>query len=144
MAFKRGSGRVRRFAKVRTPRGEMNANEQRYAAWLQTKKDHGGVVDFQFEKITLKLAPRTTLTVDFLVVTRDLTLELHEVKGGKKNGKYHVEEDAWLKLKLAAAQFPWLKILVVWWHKDHGWKEQEVGAHGADDTDAQTTLDTED
>lgn len=128
MAFQRR----RRFARVRTPKGEMNTNEQKYAEHLQRLKDGGTVLDYQFEKITFKLAPRTTLTVDFLVVRSDLTLEFHEVKGGKKTGKYHVEEDAWVKLKLAAAQFPWLKILVVWHHKDYGWKTVEVGDHGED------------
>jgi hypothetical protein len=112
----------------------MNANEQRYAAYLQHCKDAGGILDYQYEKITFKLAPRTTLTIDFLVVKSDLTLEFHEVKGGKKTGKFHVEEDAWVKLKMSAQQFPWLKLVVVWHHKDYGWREQEVGDHGQDHT----------
>lgn len=125
--------RRRRFAKggkakVRYVKGVMNANETRYAERL---KEAG--VTYEFESITLVLAPRTTLTCDFAVVTEDGYFELHEVKGGKRSGKYHVEPDAWLKLKCAAAKFPWIKIVVVWWHKEYGWKEQEVGAHGADE-----------
>lgn len=120
-------------AKVRRVKGIMNANEERYASLLMQQG-----LTFEFESITLSLAPRTTLTCDFAVVTEDDYFELHEVKGGKKDGKFHVEEDAWVKLKMAAAKFPWLKIVVVWWHKDYGWKEQEIGAYGADDNAADT------
>jgi len=133
MAFGRNRFAGQRRAKVRYVKGVMNANETRYAEVLNEQG-----LQYEFEGITLPLAPRTTLTCDFAVVTADGYLELHEVKGGKKNGKYHVEPDAWLKLKMAAAKFPWLKIVVVWWHKDYGWKEQEVGAHGADDNAADT------
>jgi len=136
MAFGRNRFAGQRRAKARYVKGVMNANEARYAARL----DDDGLT-YAFEAITLTLAPRTTLTCDFAVVTKDGYFELHEVKGGKKNGKYHVEPDAWLKLKMAAAKFPWIRILVVWWHKDRGWQQQEVGAHGADE---QHTLDTED
>ena len=125
----RGAGK----AKARYVKGVMNANEERYAALLTQQG-----LTFSFESITLSLAPRTTLTCDFAVVTEDGYFELHEVKGGKKNGKYHVEPDAWLKLKMAAAKFPWIKIVVVWWHKDTGWKQQEVGSYGADDDTADT------
>jgi len=118
-----------RFAKTRHVKGVMNQNEERYAEVLNEQG-----LTYAFESITFTLAPRTTLLPDFAVVTHDGTLELHEVKGGKKNGKYHVEPDAWLKLKMAAAKFPWLRFVVVWWHKDYGWNKQEVGAHGADES----------
>lgn len=134
MAFGRNRFAGQRRAKARYVKGVMNANEARYAARL----DDAGLT-YVFESIPLILAPRTTLTCDFALMTEDGYFEFHEVKGGKKNGKYHVEPDAWLKLKMAAAKFPWLKIVVVWWHKDYGWKEQEVGAYGADDN----TTDTE-
>lgn len=126
MAF----GRRRCFAKARPVKGAMNDNEKRFAATLAEWKLNGRIKAFEFEGVTLNLAPRTTLTMDFIVQEADDTLVFYEVKGGKKDKKYHIEEDAWLKMKLAAEKFPYLKMLITWDHKTYERQYKEVGAYG--------------
>lgn len=48
----------------------------------------------------MKLAHDTRYTPDFLVMRRDFSLECHECKGG------YWEDDALVKIKVAAAKFP--------------------------------------
>lgn len=54
----------------------------------------------KYESITLRLADRTTYTPDWYVIRSDGVVEFHEVKGGL------TREDAWVKLKVAADQYP--------------------------------------
>ena len=53
-------------------------------------------------------------TPDFLVILADGRIELHEVKG-------HWEDDARVKIKVAAAQKPWFTFVAVKWVKG-GWE----------------------
>ncbi len=76
----------------------MNKLERAYSEVLQLRLLAGEIRAWRYEAMTLKLAPDTRLTVDFLV-TFDTHLELMEVKG-------FMREDAWIKLKLAAELFP--------------------------------------
>lgn len=93
----------------RLPAGQMNKTEARYAAHLEVLKNLGLVKWWAFEAITFRLAPRTSYTPDFLVLTRDDLLECHEVKGALAV----VQEDARVKVKVAAAMFPLVFKLVV-------------------------------
>lgn len=85
--------------------GEMNRLESDYAAYLQSLKFSGLICDYAFESIKLRLADRTFYTPDFAVITSDLTLEFHEVKG-------FWEEDARVKIKVAAEQHPFRFIAI--------------------------------
>ena len=81
-----------------TPRATgMNKTEARYFARLQADPD---VHWIGYEAVTLKLADDCRYTPDFAVMRSDGAIELHEVKGG------FVREDAWVKVKVAAAKFP--------------------------------------
>lgn len=80
--------------------GRMNATEAAYASHLEWRKRQGEVLWYAFEAIKLRLADKTTLTVDFFVLLADHTLEAHEVKGG------HWEDDARVKMKVASELFP--------------------------------------
>lgn len=84
----------------RTP-GTMNKTEAAYAALLQLRKDAGQLAGFWFEAVTLKLAKDTRYTPDFLVQLKDGTMEFHEVKG-------YWEDDARVKIKVAAEMFPFM------------------------------------
>ena len=86
--------------------GEMNGMEKRYAAHLETRRLVGEIIGWKFEAIKLKLARATFYNPDFLVIKLDWRLELHETKG-------HWEDDAVVKLKLAAQMFPEFRIVVV-------------------------------
>lgn len=85
--------------------GKMNQTEAAYAALLEACKQAGEIVWYSFEGIKLRLADKTFLTVDFAVMTTDNVIELHEVKG-------FMREDANVKLKVAAAMYPFVFKLV--------------------------------
>lgn len=95
--FKPGFGGGRA---LRKKPGEMNRLEAERAAELEALRAAGDIVAFFFEAVTLKLAPDTRYTPDFLVVYPDGRQVIEEVKG-------RWEEDARVKVKVAAALFPW-------------------------------------
>lgn len=99
-APKRG-GAVKRIGRGRC-RGHktgMNKTEQRYAAKLDDDIRAGRVLWWGFEPLKLRLAASTFYEPDFLVLTAGGELEIHEVKG-------HWEDDARVKIKVAAELFP--------------------------------------
>ena len=79
--------------------GQMNKTEAAYAARLEALKLAGEISDYRFECVKFKLADKTFYTPDFMVLRHDGTFELHEVKG-------FWEDDARVKIKVAAAQYP--------------------------------------
>jgi hypothetical protein len=90
--------------------GEMNRLEAKYATQLDMRKRVGEISAYEFEAVKLRLAKGTFLTIDFLVVLTSGAVELHEVKG-------HWEDDARVKIKVAAKMFPWWTIRGVQWDK---------------------------
>ena len=100
---------MRMFAKGRLTRrtpGTMNGLEAKYAATLTIDQASGAIVGYWFEAVTLKLAPDTRYTPDFMVLHNDGTLEFREVKG-------FMEDDAWVKLKVAADKFPIFRFTLI-------------------------------
>jgi hypothetical protein len=89
----------------RLPAGTMNKTEARYAEHLEQLMRAGEILWWKFEGVKLRLADNTFLTPDFFVMTADRSLWCHEVKG-------HWEEDARVKIKVAAALFPFRFIAV--------------------------------
>jgi hypothetical protein len=114
-------------AKART-RGRdrgMNKTELYYASYLDGQKVAGKVHEWMFEGIKLRLADLTYLTIDFVVIMADGSIELHDTKAWwKKAGKVGITEDASVKMKVAAEQFPWLTIKCVW-ERDGRWHYKE-------------------
>lgn len=78
----------------------MNKTERHRAIQLEALKRDGQIRDWRFEEITLKLAADCRYTPDMAVIENDGTLRFEEVKGG------FIREDAWIKVKVAARQFP--------------------------------------
>lgn len=100
--------------------GRMNGLEKKYAQHLELRKTTGEIVDWRFEPMKLRLAPATFYSPDFLLLFHELDgrtwCELHETKG-------HWEDDARVKVKVAATMFPWFKFVGVQWSKDaKDWK----------------------
>jgi hypothetical protein len=95
----------RLYALGRLKTGEMNKTEAAYDQHLWQQRFAGEILWHKFEAIKLRLADNTFLTVDFAVLAADSTLELHEVKG-------FMMEDSNVKLKVAAAAFPFRFILI--------------------------------
>ncbi|MEI5998256.1 DUF1064 domain-containing protein [Paraburkholderia bengalensis] len=85
--------------------GKMNKSEAAYAAHLESQKHAGQILWYRFEGIKLRLADNTFFTPDFAVIVASGALELHEFKG-------FMEDDANVKLKAAASQYPFVIRLV--------------------------------
>jgi hypothetical protein len=83
----------------------MNQWERDYAGLLEARVLLGELVAFRYEHVKLRLADNTFYIVDFLVIAADGLIEFHEVKGG------HWQEDARLKIKVAAEQNPWFTFI---------------------------------
>lgn len=96
--------KVRGRSVRRTP-GEMNKTEALYALSLVAEKSAGTIAEFWFEAMTFKLAPDTRYTPDFMVMLPDGLIEFREVKG-------FMEDDAWVKIKVAAEKFPFAFSLI--------------------------------
>jgi hypothetical protein len=86
---------------VRREPGQMNGWEKKYAAHLELLRSAGEVLWWSFDAVKLRLADKTFYTPDFLVMLKDFSIEVHEVKG-------HWEDDARVKIKVAAEKFPFL------------------------------------
>lgn len=91
--------KARMQALGRLKAGAMNQTERRYAEHLESRKRAGEVAWFRFEGIKFRLADNTFYTPDFAVMLADGQLEAHEVKG-------HWQDDARVKVKVAADQYP--------------------------------------
>lgn len=97
--------------------GQMNGLEKSYSQNLNILKNTGTIVDWKFEKIKLKLAGDTFYTPDFFVVKPE-RIEFHEVKGFWR-------DDARVKIKVAAEQYPWfLFVAITLNRKTKCWEEE--------------------
>lgn len=110
------------YALGRLKTGERNKTEAAYESLLRTRQIAGEVVWFRFEGVKLRLADNTFYTPDFAVMIADGQIELHEVKG-------FMQEDANVKIKVAAEMYPFRFVIVRTKPKKEGggWKFQEVG-----------------
>lgn len=103
---------------VRRKPGEMNGLEARYfKEVLVPGVSNKSIIGFQFEAIKLKLAAKTFYEPDFLVIAADEVLEIHEVKG-------FWEDDARVKIKVAAAMFPFRFKAITWDREKKIWVEE--------------------
>ena len=93
----------------------MNQIETRFAAEIAARATVGDVHSWRFEAIKLRLADKTFYTPDFIAVTKDGEIYLYEVKG-------HWEDDARVKVKVAAEMFPEFHFVGVTWDKRAGWQ----------------------
>jgi len=91
---------------IERPNG-MNKSEASWAKQLELEKRAGIVKDYLFEAVKLRLADKTFYTPDFFVVYPD-RFECHEVKGFWR-------DDARVKIKVAASQYPWMRFKAVQW-----------------------------
>ncbi|WP_439444476.1 hypothetical protein ABWU93_11530 [Xanthomonas translucens pv. translucens] len=107
-----GAGLVAR-GRPRHVADEMNKTEAAYAAVLDQRMAAGEILWWVFESVKLRLAKATFLTVDFFLMTAAGELEAHEAKG-------HWEEDARVKMKVAAAMYPFRFVAVQ--RDGAGWK----------------------
>lgn len=108
------------FGVKRHQPGQMNKTEAAYATHLNLLKSAGKIYQWWFEAIKLKIADHTCWwTPDFLVQLPDGSLELHDVKGNRTI----VQDDALVKMKSCATQYPY-PVVMVWPDKALGWKQE--------------------
>jgi hypothetical protein len=105
-----------RDALGRLPRGTMNKTEAAYAAHLELLKHAGEIVWWKFEPMKFRLADATFFTPDFVVLMNDGFLDVKEVKG-------FMEDDANVKIKVAASLYPF-RFYVVRKKQGGGWSEE--------------------
>lgn len=117
---------MRSMLKIRARRrhvnGEMNGLESRYASHLETQRMIGAIAKWRFEAVKLRLARKTFITVDFWIVYPDGHVELHDAKG-------FWEEDARVKMKVAAEMFDEFDFVGVTFDRRKGWEFEKFSNH---------------
>lgn len=118
--FKLPANEAGHFALGRLPAGTMNKTEAAYDAYLWQQRAAGNLLWHKFEAVKLRLADNTFYTPDFMVMPSDGFIELHEVKG-------YWQDDARVKIKVAASIYPFKFIAVKARAKKHGggWEREE-------------------
>jgi len=84
----------------------MNKTEAKYAEHLENQRRAGKILFWRYESVKFRLADRTWYTPDFYIMRPDGTIEIHETKGW-------MEEDANVKIKTTAEQFPEFMFVLV-------------------------------
>jgi hypothetical protein len=100
----------------------QNKTEARFDALLAGLLRDGEIRWYAFEALTLRLAGNTRYTPDFALGDADGGLVFVEVKG-------FMREDAAVKTKVAAAQFPWARFFVAF-AEGKGFDVRPVTARG--------------
>lgn len=110
MAFP-SRGRFKARGRTKRPEpGTMNGIEREYADMLDRRKRLGEVIAWVFEGLRVKLADNTHYTPDFYVLLADGSIELHEVKACNSDGSPRYEDDARVKIKVAAREWWWYRF----------------------------------
>lgn len=87
-------------AKGMQPARKMNGLEKSYMERLDGMKHAGQILWYAYESVNLRIgANKCFYAPDFMVMMADGTIEMHETKG-------HWEDDALVKIKVAAGMFP--------------------------------------
>ncbi len=107
-----------RYALGRLKAGDMNRTEAKYAAELELQRAAGAVAWWKFEGIKLRLADGCFYSPDFAVMLADGVMEMHEIKG-------YWEDDARVKIKVAAAMYPFRFVALT--HKRGTWQIEDFG-----------------
>lgn len=105
------------FALGRMKQGVMNGTERDYGALLALRQHAGEILWHKFEGLKLRLADATFYTPDFVVMAADGVIECHEVKG-------FWQDDARVKIKVAASLYPFRFIAVKRLAKKAGFTEE--------------------
>lgn len=103
--------------------GRMTGLERDYAEELRIRHAAGEVVWWDYEPLKFRLADNTFYTPDFAVLLADgsAELELVEVKG-------HWEDDARVKIKVAAAHYWMFRFVAVRHVRGSGFVREEIPA----------------
>lgn len=110
--------------KKTTDEDQLNKTERSFLAHLRRTLPQGAYIGIQ--NITLKLAHDCRLTPDFSYIDANGRFVFVDTKG-TRGGKIHVEDDAQVKLKVAARTFRWARFVTAHWDgSEMVWKENEI------------------
>ena len=96
----------------------MNGLETRFAELLQQRKLAAEIVEWKYEAVKLRLGEKCFYEPDFMVIENDQVV-FYETKG-------HWEDDARVKIKAVANQYPWFRFVAVRFDRGE-WKLEEIG-----------------
>jgi hypothetical protein len=116
----------RRADLVSTPNA-MNKTEARYSLYLEALRQAKEIQWFRFQPIKLRLADNTFWTPDFFSLTKTGNYLVVDVKGTMKGNKPLVKDDARVKIKIAARDFPMWTFQQAWYTKS-GWQHKNFGS----------------
>ena len=91
---------------VAIPSAAMNRWERQMADWLALGESIGEIKWWAFEPLRFRIGKGAFYTPDFVVVDELGQLVAYEVKG-------HWEEDARVRIKVAASRYRWVRFVVV-------------------------------
>ena len=94
---------------------KLNKTERQFMNYLTTLNEYEW---YGVQCVTLKLADDTRYTPDFIAVKSD-AIVAYEVKG-------FMRDDAAVKLKVAARQYPWMQFILVKKAKHSQWEQTPV------------------
>lgn len=115
------SARLKRmYALGRLKTGERNKTESAYEDVLRMRQHAGEILWYRFEGLKFRLADNTFYSPDFVVMLNSGEIEAHEVKG-------FWTDDARVKIKVAAAQYPFRFVAIKAKAKKNGggWEMEE-------------------
>jgi hypothetical protein len=101
----------------------MNKTEQAYANLLETRKLAGEILGWRFEAYKLRLADNTYYTPDFQLQLPNGEIQLHETKACRADGSILAEDDAMVKIKVAAELYPEFQFCLVGKERSGKWRE---------------------
>ena len=102
----------------------MNKTERKYSLYLKALLRAGDIAWFEYEPIKLRLADACLYIPDFMVVTKDGHIEIHDTKAWwAKAKKVGIEGDSLVKMKGIAEKYPMFKVLATW-EKDGKWEQR--------------------
>lgn len=102
----------------------MNKTERKYSLYLKALLRAGEIAWFEYEPIKLRLADACLYIPDFMVVTKDGHIEIHDTKAWwAKAKKVGIEGDSMIKMKGIAEKYPMFKVLATW-EKDGKWEQR--------------------
>lgn len=101
-ALKRAAAPPSARALGRLAPGQLNKTEARFDAHLWRQQAVGAVLWHRAQCLSLKLADGCWFRTDFVILPADHVLTIVDVKGAKPM----IEEDAKVKMKVAASIFP--------------------------------------
>lgn len=106
------------------PPDTMNETERKYSRRLKAMLHAGEIAWYGYECIKMRLSEGSFYRTDFMVVTKEGYIELHDTKAYfKSKKKPGITEASMVRMKGVAEKYPMFKVLATW-EKDGTWEQR--------------------